>query len=176
MSGLTRRLLFAIGASGAGKTAAVRALSERWIPGLTCYHFDSIGVPSVEEMVRDFGSPERWQEVTTHEWITRVDKEAHSLAVLEGQSRPSLIRGGPFGLATRVVLLDCEPSVRSDRLRGERQQPHLDTTDMHRWAAYLRSQADLLALPIIDTTRLTPELVADELYALAKQPWTRADA
>lgn len=162
------QLLFVIGASGVGKTAAIEALSDRRLPGLTCYHFDSVGVPSAADMVRGFGTPERWQEVTTHEWIARLNREAHDLAVLEGQTRPSFIRRAPAASAIGIVLLDCEPSVRSHRLRVARQQPHLDTPDMQHWAAYLRGQADALGLPVIDTSSLSTDDVADQLYALAQ--------
>ena len=166
---MASQLLFAVGASGVGKTAAVQALSNRQLPGLTCYHFDSVGVPSAEDMVRNFGSPERWQEVTTHDWIARVNKAPGDLVVLEGQTRPSFIRSASSASAIRIVLLDCERSVRSHRLREARQQPHLDTADMHSWAAYLRGQADALGLPIIDTTSLSPDEVADQLFVLVQR-------
>jgi hypothetical protein len=39
---------------------------------------------------------------------------------------------------------------------------------MDHWAAYLRGQADALSLPVIDTTLLTPEQVADELCEHAR--------
>src|SRR6266487_2812342 len=41
-------LLFVIGASGAGKTAAVQALDARALPGVQCHYLDSIDVPSSE--------------------------------------------------------------------------------------------------------------------------------
>lgn len=50
------------GASGVGKTTLVRAIEERGLEGVRCYYFDSIGVPSSEEMVARFGSGEGWQE------------------------------------------------------------------------------------------------------------------
>ncbi|WP_162292474.1 hypothetical protein [Candidatus Promineifilum breve] len=46
-------LVIVTGASGAGKMAAVRRLAASNRPGLHCYFFDSIGVPSEEEMVRE---------------------------------------------------------------------------------------------------------------------------
>ena len=38
-------VLVVTGASGAGKTASVEALAARALPGVRCFHFDSIGVP-----------------------------------------------------------------------------------------------------------------------------------
>ncbi len=52
---MNARLLFVSGASGAGKTAAVRTLERRGLPAVRCYHFDSIDVPSPEEMERQWG-------------------------------------------------------------------------------------------------------------------------
>jgi type II secretory pathway predicted ATPase ExeA len=57
----TSRLLVVTGASGVGKTAAVRLLDARRRPGLHCFYFDSIGIPSIEVMEREFGSGAQWQ-------------------------------------------------------------------------------------------------------------------
>jgi hypothetical protein len=164
-----QHLLFVIGASGVGKTTAVESLTARSLPDLACFHFDSIGVPTLEEMSRAYGSPERWQEATTHEWIGRMRGRSERLLILEGQTRPSFILAGLDDAreAAGIVLLDCTPAARSQRLRSGRQQPELDTSRMNEWAAYLRGQADALRLPVIDTTLLTTNHVADELYERA---------
>jgi hypothetical protein len=170
-----QHILFVIGASGVGKTTAVETLAARSITELACFHFDSIGVPTIEEMSRAFGSPERWQEAITHQWIARLKGRSERLLILEGQTRPSFIRSGLAGLSEGVgiVLLDCTPAARSQRLHAERQQPELDTSQMSHWAAYLRGQADALRLPVIDTTVLTANQVADQLYerALTVPQW-----
>src|SRR5262249_52444498 len=62
-----------------------------------------------------------------------------------------------------IVHVDCEPAVRRERLRLGRAQPELITPEMDMWAAYLRGQADALALPIVDTTSLDVEAGADRL-------------
>lgn len=166
-STMAQTLLFAIGASGAGKTAAVAALGRRQVPDLACLHFDSIGVPSLHDMTLSHGTPERWQEVATQEWIRRVEQVSARTVILEGQTRPSFIHTPHTGLRIGVVLLDCDLPTRSARLRGPRGQPELDSLDMQHWATYLRGQADALRLPVIDTTIATPEEVADALLALA---------
>jgi RNase adaptor protein for sRNA GlmZ degradation len=164
-----QHILFVIGASGVGKTTAVETLAARSLPDVACFHFDSIGVPTLEEMSRAFGSPERWQEAITREWIARLKGRSEHLLILEGQTRPSFILDGlgEAREAAGIVLLDCTPSARSHRLRSERQQPELDTSRMNEWAAYLRGQADALHLPVIDTTPLTANHVADELHERA---------
>jgi hypothetical protein len=60
-----KQLIFITGASGAGKTATVKALeAERPTDIIFCY-FDTIGVPPREQMVKDFGSGETWQRQKT---------------------------------------------------------------------------------------------------------------
>lgn len=168
-------VLFVIGASGAGKTAAVEALRSRHVPGVQCYFFDSVGVPSAAEMNREWGSGERWQEDMTKRWIERLATNADNceVAVLEGQTRPSFIE--PHVARTgirhaRILLLDCTPAVRLERLRDLRAQPELASDRMDAWAVYLRGQADALGLRVLDTSSIaiqtTADALAEELVAL----------
>jgi hypothetical protein len=168
------RILVVTGASGAGKTAAVRALDSRALPGVRCFYFDSIGVPTAEVMERDYGGPERWQASATGEWLTRLGAlpDDICLAVLDGQTRPSFVFDAAIRAAPRVVdvvLLDCSSDVRAARLRGPRQQPELADARMDQWAAYLRGQADSLDLLVIDTTALSVGEAADQLEALVRR-------
>lgn len=161
------QLLFVLGASGAGKTTAVRTLDHRGLPGVQCYYFDTIGVPSAEEMERVWGGGERWQESATRWWIERLvaNPDGARVAVLDGQTRPEFIRthAVPSGATFRVVLLDCDAAVRTARLRDGRGQPELATDRMEQWASFLRREATEQQLPIIDTSRLSAAAVADAL-------------
>jgi chloramphenicol 3-O-phosphotransferase len=168
------RILVVTGASGAGKTATVRALDARAVPGVQCFYFDSIGVPTAEVMERDYGGGEQWQASATADWIARLGGLPASVrvAVLDGQTRPSFV----FDAAARVVpgtvhvvLLDCSPDVRAARLRGPRQQPELANDRMDHWAAYLRGQADALDLAVIDTSLLTVSEAATELEEIVSR-------
>jgi shikimate kinase len=164
---MSQALLFLIGASGAGKTAVTKALEGCGIPWLRCYYFDSIGVPSTEIMDRDFGGGENWQSVATARWVDRLAQDHdNSIAVLEGQTRPSFILAALDRAHVRhasIVLLDCDPDVRAARLHGLRNQPELATPQMDGWAIYLRGQADALGLPVVDTSRQPIETVVNEL-------------
>lgn len=165
---MTPAILVITGASGSGKTAAVSALAARALPGVRCYYFDSVGVPSPEEMDRDFGGGEQWQAIKTQEWLDRLaaDPDGAEVYVLDGQTRPTFVtraaeQSGIDGV--RIVLMDCEPSVRNRRLIELRGQSELANSQMDCWAAYLRGQADALDLPVIDTTDRDIGAVADSL-------------
>ena len=165
---MTPAILVVTGASGSGKTAAVHTLDARALPGVRCYYFDTIGVPSREEMERDFGGGENWQALTTERWLERLaaDPDRAEVYVLDGQTRPSFVSWAAGRIAVEIVhivLLDCAPSVRNRRLIELRRQPELANPDMDCWAAYLRGQADALDLPVIDTTSLEIDAVADAL-------------
>jgi hypothetical protein len=151
----------------------VRALEAQNLPGVRCYYFDSVGVPSPEGMRAEFGTAEAWQAATTHRWIAHLisnPDDAH-VAVLDGQIRPSEARAAYAKCKVRrgeILLVDCSHEIREARLRGERSQPELASPRMTAWAAYLRGQADALDLPILDTTELTVLQAAEALSARIK--------
>lgn len=159
-------ILVVTGASGAGKTASVRALEARKLPGVRCFYFDSIGVPGAEAMAREFGSADAWQAAATSTWIERLNGEPGEVMVLDGQTRPSFVRAALRRVGAhcaQIVLLDCTPVERQRRLAGPRTQPELATAAMDSWAAYLRGQADALGLPVLDTTDCDVSSIVDAL-------------
>src|SRR5512140_67707 len=69
-------ILFLSGASGVGKTTLVSFLERRARSGSTVFlHSDSAGVPSFQEMIREAGCLEKWQERRIHWWIKRIASE-----------------------------------------------------------------------------------------------------
>src|SRR5262245_30330671 len=159
-------VLVVTGASGSGKTTMVRALEARALPGVRCYYFDAVGVPAPEVLERELGSSESWQAVTTRAWLDRLatDPDGADVYVLDGQTRPSVVRSASARAGTdlvRLVLLDCAAHARHARLAGPRGQPELTNARLDRWAAYLRGQADALELPVIDTTNIGVDAVLD---------------
>ena len=154
------------GASGAGKTTLVRALEAAAVPGVRCFYFDSIGVPSRDEMVSRWSGPGGWQAFATEHWLRRIahGDDGTRVAVLDGQTAPSGVLAVAEHLCLAVpsiLLVDCAHAERNARLHA-RGQPELASGEMDCWAAYLRGQADALGLPIIDTTgRAVTEVVAE---------------
>src|SRR5215510_3183243 len=117
-------ILIVTGASGVGKTSAVRCLESRYRADVRCFYFDQIGVPSVEIMKSEFGGGEGWQAHATRQWISRlaIDELRGYVSVLDGQTRPSFVRSAAARFPSvhfRIVLLDCNPGVRRVRV-GQR--------------------------------------------------------
>ena len=140
---------------------------------MSCFYFDSIGVPSPEARERDYGGGERWQAHATTVRVSRLQAldDDVRVAILDGQTGPSFVFDAARAAASsrlHVVLLDCSPDVRAQRLCGPRGQPELANEQMTNWAAYLRGQADALRLPIVDTSRLSIAEVADEMESFVR--------
>lgn len=153
------------GASGSGKTVIARHC-VKMRPSLDVRHFDSIEIPHVSEMIKEYGSPEEWQRVTTHAWFGRLANATAPQILFEGQSRIEFIQSAiaDHRLADcRVILIDCDDKTRLQRLTVDRQQPELATPDMLNWAAYLRMEASEAGCESLDTSHLTPEQSAQEI-------------
>ena len=153
-----KALYFITGASASGKTVLLSEVTKSR-PELKAWFFDSIGVPSLEEMKARFGGPEQWQVHATGEWIRKLsESEDEGLVILEGQVRPSVVlqAAQAEGFAElHITLITCSHAERKRRLHEERAQPELDHLDMYAWAAFLQGQADALKLEVIDTTGLS---------------------
>ena len=155
------KILFLSGASGVGKTTIVNALRSQNISAYHFFlHFDSIGVPSLTDMIESVGSGERWQEITTHKWIEKITNEYRSTdtVIIEGQVRLNFIEDAcrKFGVTRyAIVLIDCDWKIMSERLINNRQQPDLVNSNMQSWAKFLRQQAQFKNIPIINTSQKT---------------------
>jgi len=151
-------IFFITGASGTGKTTLIGNLKNKFQknPNWTFLHFDSIGVPSPEEMVREFGSGENWQKETTYKWIEKMIQgyQEKSFIVFEGQVNLEFIKDG-FEKNNfsdyEIILVDCNEEVMEKRL-NKRNQPELFTDDMKNWLLFLRKQANNYNAKIIDTS------------------------
>jgi predicted kinase len=153
-------LVVLTGASGSGKTTLARAVSERYPDRCSVFFFDSIGVPSSEEM-QQWGDGHQpggaWQRAMTLQWFHRLAAvlETGRSVLFEGQMRPAFIREalGASGISVaHVILIDCDNHTREQRLILNRRQPGLADEHMIRWADYLRREAIDAGYEILDTS------------------------
>ena len=167
-------ILVLTGASGAGKTTLALKLNELAIPGVKGFNCDRVKIES-DEMA---GSTDPQADVLRY-WISQLSEAETGieLAVLDTQIRPhrALEVLNQAGVKySQIVLVDCDPEKRNERLRLDRGQPELASARMDCWAAYLRGQADALSLAIIDTSNDPIDKSLVELELLVRGLLTRA--
>lgn len=168
---MDKKLIVITGASGSGKTTTLNLLKEKFETAekaISFAHFDSLGVPGEEEMVKLHGSVEEWQRITTDKWIKKLSliATADHRILFEGQMRIAFIKEAlsKYNLpSTQMILLDCSDTVRRTRLNTHRLQPELANDQMMAWAKYLREEAEKEAIYTIDTSLLTPDEVASKI-------------
>jgi len=146
------KIIVLTGASGAGKTTLALRLNELGIPGVEAINCDRVKLEANEHT-----DPSDVQADVLRHWITHLTRSESNvqLGVLDTQIRPhrALEVLNEAGIKNaQVVLVDCDPVIRNERLHVDRGQPELAHARMDCWAAYLRGQADALSLSIIDTS------------------------
>ena len=162
------KLFFLIGASGSGKTTAVKSLEKKSMSNLQICYFDSIGVPSTEEMIKEYGSQDEWQRAKTIEWAQKIrsDYLPTKNVILDVQTRPAFIEEACKKSnidSYKIILFDCRDNIRKKRLiaRGHR---NLANDSMMNWAKYLKKECTLRNCKIIDTSNLS---IAQSVLSLA---------
>lgn len=167
-------ILVLTGASGAGKSTLILGLNELAIPGVKGINCDRVKI----EIDETLAASDRQAE-TLRYWISQMSQReiGIELAVLDTQIRPHVALEVLHQAAVeygQIVLVDCEPVKRNERLRVERGQPELCNPQMDCWAAYLRGQADALNLSIINTSDAAVEKNVAELELLVSSLLTRS--
>ena len=169
-------ILVLTGASGAGKSTLILKLNELAIPGVKGINCDRVKV-EVDETAD--GADQ--QAGILRYWISHLSQAETGieLAVLDTQIRPhralEVLNQAAVDYA-QIVLVDCDPVKRNERLHMDRGQPELANSQMDCWAAYLRGQADALKLPIIDTSNDPVDKSLVELELLVRDLLTRSRA
>ena len=167
-----KKIYFITGASGVGKTTLVEGLKEKYQdhPEWTFLHFDSVGVPSPEDMEKDFGSGENWQKETTNDWVKKMVMEYENQNIIfEGQVNLDFIENAfqKVGFSDyRTILVDCSDEVMRERLEGERAQPELFTQDMINWRSFLRKQAEEKNIDVIETSDIEKSEVIEKFEGI----------
>ena len=164
-----------IGASGSGKTTIAGAIAQRYAGEVDVFHFDRIGVPSVEQMIVEHGSGEEWQRAKTIEWMAKLAplSRAGRQLLFEGQTRLCFLAEGAAaagGPAYLPILVDCDDETRSRRLSFERNQPELANETMKKWALYLRREAEGGGCEILDTASLSLERCIGHVISRLRGP------
>lgn len=167
-----KSVYFLTGASGVGKTTLMEELERKYTGINSAFlRFDSIAIPSTEEMVGQFGSIEKWQEAMTHQWIDKILKDYadYERVFFEGQVNLEFIVGG-FKKHNfknyKIILIDCGEEEMAHRINNLRDQPELFTQDMKNWLRFLRKQAQDMGIGIINTTKLSKDQVLAEFEKL----------
>ncbi len=155
------KIFFVIGALGAGKTTTLKNLEKTNPEDFHYCYFDSVGVPSNEEMIKKFGSGENWQKETTKYWVEKIINESLDTksAILDGQISPSFIEEACKENSIdnyEVVLFDCSDEIRKQRLI-DRGHAELANDQMINWAKYLRNESLSRKYKVINNTNLTKE-------------------
>src|ERR1700752_55335 len=169
-------ILVLTGASGAGKTTLALKLEELAIPGVEAINCDRVKIEARETA----GSTDQQVDKLRY-WISHLSQPETSteLAVLDTQIRPRRaleVLNQSAIVNSQIVLVDCEPLKRNERLHVDRGQPELANPQMDCWAAYLRGQADALNLSIIDTSNDPIDKSLIELELLVRGLLDRARA
>jgi dephospho-CoA kinase len=163
---------FVIGASGSGKTSAVRELERASHAGLKIFFFDSIGVPSEQERIEGWGSGGGWRRAMTIEWVKRMRCELpNSNVLLDGQTRPSFVAEAceiNDVKSYKLILIHCSDDVRRARLL-QRGQPELADDQMMEWARYLIKETSKAGGEIINNDDLSIAGTAAALVAIVRR-------
>jgi adenylate kinase family enzyme len=164
------------GASASGKSTITKMIAADKSLGITCLHFDSIGVPSVEQMTKEFGSVENWQRAKTFQWMARIQNEflsAGGRVLFEGQMRISFILEALQAAkinSYKLILIDCDDSTRESRLRVDRHRPELANARMRHWARFLRNEATRYGILSLDTSKGTIKQMLFDILAIFEKP------
>lgn len=176
MIGESKEMFFISGVSGVGKTAAMANLKTILPSHFEVHDFDERGVPD--------NAGHDWRLRETHHWIGKGQEKAKvgTTLVVCGFANPDEIEPmqSDFpGIEVKTILLDADAPVIENRLRGRNANASV-AADLARavgnaeafiqnntkFVSILRDICQRYKCPIIDTTNLSPEAVAQEIVKI----------
>ncbi len=167
-------ILFISGVSGVGKTTITKKMEYLLAKeNAQCFYFDSIGVPSVQHMIADYGEPSEWQRAMTHKWVERllIEFKKKKIVVFEGQINLQFIveACAKYHFTNyQILLIHCDNQVRHERLRMQRNQPELINKQMDDWASFLKHQAKQMDVQILDSGKISVDEIVDSILKIIK--------
>lgn len=166
------KIYFLTGASWVWKTTIATHLRDTY-PDMPILGFDSIWVPSWEEMLAKYWSWEEWQKQTTYKWVEKIIEEyPWQDVVLEWQVNINFILEAvkKYNINNyEIILINCEEIEMLRRLREERNQEELANEDMCNWRNFLEQQAKDYNIEIINTSQLSKEDVVNKFKIVFKK-------
>ena len=164
-------ICFLTGSSGCGKTFLAESIAVK-LKGLKAeiIHFDRVGVPTVEKMISECGSVDKWQEKTTREWVNRIAAIRDKAVVFfEGQYNPKFALDAAMAKGLKdykLAVVTADQTIWQARLSGSRGQPALVNDDMRNWAKYLKDETVKLGGAVIDTSKSNVDKNIEEVMTL----------
>lgn len=168
---ITPCIVLLTGASGSGKTTVLQELSKHLDKhSVKIFHFDDIGVPSFEDMLKDYGSAENWQQEMTEKWIEKLShiKDVQFI-FLEGSFNPDFAIKALQKYTLKKYRLFCihsDRNVREKRLQYLRCQPELITDDMENFACFLKRKTIELGGLVVNNNGSSETVVLEILEKL----------
>ncbi|MBI4600012.1 AAA family ATPase [Candidatus Uhrbacteria bacterium] len=175
-----QKMYFISGVSGVGKTVVARRLKSLLSNGYEVHDFDERGVPD--------NAGHKWRLDETRNWITLGQEKVQEniTLVICGFLNPDeidkLLKDLP-AMNVQTILLDGDPSIIEQRLR-KRNEDTTARVDLERAAgrsadAFIENNTRFVPVlreichrhncPIIDTSHLDPETVAERVAGLIEQ-------
>jgi uridine kinase len=156
-------IILITGASGSGKTTILKVI-EQQLPAnkISVNYFDDIGVPSVEAMIAEYGSCEKWQEAKTNAWEEKLAKiTKKEFIFLEGSFNPEFAKN-----YSRLFCIHADRAIREERLINHRNQPELATEDMDNLAQILKNNTLKMGGVVIDSSNRNVDIIAQDIIYL----------
>ncbi len=174
----SKSIYFISGVSGVGKTTAMPHLKTLLPHSFEIHDFDEGGVPA--------GADHEWRKQRTREWINLANQKSKEgiVVVVCGIANPEEIepiKKDFSDLEIKTILLDGEVNIIEERLRN-RNRNNVIKADLERVVGsaedFIIANSNFLPVlreiykkynyPIIDTSHMEPQEVAEKIVELMK--------